>query len=315
MLALSLIARRVVLLLAILLAVSFLTFVIIHVLPGDVANAILGELATPDQVEAVRERMGLNDPVLLRYWHWITAALQGDFGRSLSFDAPIAPVLFDRLGRSLVLALLSLGVAVPISIVLGTLAAVYRGSFIDRAITSAVVFFFATPEYVLALACILVFSVTWNILPGSSPVDPGTSIPSKPQALILPVGVIAIHMLAYLSQVNRASMIAALDLGYVRTAVLKGLPRRLVIFKHALRNAMLPTLVEIGLNFGYTLGGLVIVETVFSYAGIGQLLVMSVQTRDVPTIQATVLIVAAAYGVGSLLADIGSIILNPKLRT
>ena len=130
MLALSLIARRVVLLLAILLAVSFLTFVIIHVLPGDVANAILGELATPDQVEAVRERMGLNDPVLLRYWHWITAALQGDFGRSLSFDAPIAPVLFDRLGRSLVLALLSLGVAVPISIVLGTLAAVY-GWFIE----------------------------------------------------------------------------------------------------------------------------------------------------------------------------------------
>jgi peptide/nickel transport system permease protein len=315
MLALSLILRRTALLIFVLFAVSFLTFLIVHVLPGDVANAILGELATPEQVEAVRQRMGLGQPVLLRYLHWIWNFLQGDFGISLSLNAPIAPIIFGRLEKSIILAFVALGLAVPVSILLGTLAAVYRGTLYDRIITSSVVLFFALPEYVLALAFILIFAVGLELLPGSSLVAPNTSILENPSALILPVSVISIHMLAYLSQINRASMIDALDAGYVRTAVLKGLPSRLVIVKHALRNAMLPTLVEIGLNFGYTLGGLVIVETVFSYAGIGQLLVLSVQTRDVPTIQATVLIVAAAYGIGSLLADVFSILLNPKLRS
>jgi peptide/nickel transport system permease protein len=315
MLALSLILRRTALLIFVLFAVSFLTFLIVHVLPGDVANAILGELATPEQVEAVRERMGLGQPVLVRYSYWIWNFLHGDFGVSLSLNAPIAPIIFGRLEKSIILAFLALGISVPISILLGTLAAVYRGTLYDRIITSSVVFFFALPEYVLALAFILIFALGLGILPGSSLVAPNTSILDNLSALVLPVSVISIHMLAYLSQITRASMIDALDAGYVRTAVLKGLPSRLIIIKHALRNAMLPTLVEIGLNFGYTLGGLVIVETVFSYAGIGQLLVLSVQTRDVPTIQATVLIVAAAYGIGNLLADVFSILLNPRLRT
>jgi peptide/nickel transport system permease protein len=299
----------------ILLGVSFLTFVIIHVLPGDVANAILGELATPEQVEAVRVSMGLNEPLLLRYWNWLTAALRGDFGESLSMKTAIAPIIFERLQRSLVLAMLSLAVAVPISILLGTLAAVYRDSVFDKVITGVVVLLFALPEYVLALSLILVFSVWSNLLPGSSLIDANGGVFARPTSLILPVTVISVSMMAYLSQVTRASMVGALSSGYVRTATLKGLPRWLIVVKHALRNSMLPTLVEIGLNFGYALGGLVIVETVFSYAGIGQFLVASVQTRDVPSIQATVLIVAAAYGIGNLIADVGAVLLNPKLRT
>lgn len=315
MLILSLIIGRLVQLSLILVAVSFLTFLIIHVLPGDVAHAILGELATPDQVEAVRDRMGLNDPIMLRYWNWFYNAIQGDFGQSLTLNTPIAPIIMERLQRSLVLAAISLAVAVPISILLGTLAAVYRDSIIDKMITGMVVLLFSLPEYVTALTLILIFAVWTNTLPGSSLIAAGSGVFARPATLILPVAVISLSMLAYLSQVTRASMIGALSSGYVRTATLKGLPRRLVIVKHALRNSMLPTLVEIGLNFGYTLGGLVIIETVFSYPGIGQFLVHSVQTRDVPSIQATILIVAAAYGIGNLLADVGAMLLNPKLRT
>lgn len=312
---LELIVRRIVLMIVILFAVSFVTFLIVHVLPGDVANAILGDLATPDQVEVVRERMGLNEPVLLRYWHWITAFATGDFGTSLAYNTPIAPLVFGRLQNSIILALISLGVAIPLSVALGVFAAMYQGSVVDRAITGAVVLFFALPEYVLALMLILFFSIYLDVLPGSSLIPPGASVFANWRAIVLPVAVVAIGMLAYLSQVTRASMVAVLRTNYVRTAELKGLPGRIVVLKHALRNAMLPTLVEIGLNFGYTLGGLVIVETVFSYAGIGQLLMMSVQSRDIPTIQAVVIIIAAAYGIGNLIADVISIALNPKLRT
>lgn len=313
--AIELILRRLVLMVLILFAVSFLTFLIVHVLPGDVANAILGDLATPDQVELVRERMGLNEPVLLRYWHWVTAFASGDFGVSLAYNTPIAPLVFERLSRSVLLALISLAVAVPVSVALGVLAAMYQGSLIDRIITGTVVLFFALPEYVVALMLILVFSIWLGWLPGSSLIPPGDGVLGHPAAIVLPVTVVTVGMLAYLSQVTRASMVAALRANYVRTATLKGLPGAVVVVKHALRNAMLPALVEIGLNFGYTLGGLVIVETVFAYAGIGQLLMMAVQSRDIPTIQAVVIVIAAAYGIGNLIADVVSIALNPKLRT
>lgn len=313
--AIELILRRLVLMVLILFAVSFLTFLIVHVLPGDVANAILGDLATPDQVELVRERMGLNEPVLLRYWHWVTAFASGDFGVSLAYNTPIAPLVLERLSRSVLLALISLAVAVPVSVALGVLAAMYQGSLIDRIITGTVVLFFALPEYVVALMLILIFSIWLSWLPGSSLIPPGDGVLDHPAAIVLPVTVVTVGMLAYLSQVTRASMVAALRANYVRTATLKGLPGAIVVVKHALRNAMLPALVEIGLNFGYTLGGLVIVETVFAYAGIGQLLMMAVQSRDIPTIQAVVIVIAAAYGIGNLMADVVSIALNPKLRT
>lgn len=313
--AIELILRRVVLMIVILVAVSFLTFLIVHVLPGDVANAILGDLATPDQVELVRERMGLNEPVLIRYWHWVTAFASGDFGVSLAYNTPIAPLVLERLSNSVLLALISLVVAVPVSVAIGVLAAIYQGSVIDRIITGVVVLFFALPEYVVALMLILIFSIWLGWLPGSSLIAPGTSVLGNLPAIVLPVTVVTVGMLAYLSQVTRASMVGALRANYVRTADLKGLPGHVVVIKHALRNAMLPALVEIGLNFGYTLGGLVIVETVFSYAGIGQLLMMAVQSRDIPTIQAVVIVIAAAYGIGNLIADVISIALNPKLRT
>lgn len=310
----TLIVKRLFLMAIILLCVSALTFVIVNVLPGDVADTILGDFATPEQIAALREALGLNRPLIERYLEWIGGAITGDFGISARSGQPVGPLLLARLQNSLILTGCAMIVAIPLSVALGVIAAVRRGSVVDRTISTGVVAIFALPEAVLALVLVLLFAIQWPILPASSLVLPGQSVFARPMTLILPVAVVTLTALAYLSLVTRASMIAALNSGYVRTAVLKGLPRRRVIVRHALRNAMIPTLTEIGLTLGYCLGGLAVVETVFSYPGIGQLLVQSIQSRDLPIVQAAVLIVAAAYAVGNLLADIGSILLNPRLR-
>ncbi len=310
-----LILRRVALLALVLVAVSLLTFAIVNILPGDVATAILGESATPADLAALRSRMGLDLPLGTRYLTWIGHMLRGDFGTSLAFNLPVAPILLWRLGNSAILAALVLIISVPCALTLGVVAAVYEGSLLDRFLSLAAVFTFALPEFVIGLVLILVFSILYPVLPGSSLMEPGLNPLSQPLALVLPILVLVLHQLAHLSQITRASMINALGSNYVRAARLKGLPPALVVVKHALRNALAPAIAEVGMNFGYVLGGLVVVETLFSYAGVGQLMVMSVENRDVPTLEATVLVIAVAYGVGNLLADIVSLRLNPRLRS
>lgn len=310
----ALILRRVLLLAVILWAVSVLTFAIVNILPGNVAHAVLGETATADEVRAVEQRLGLDLPLFERYLAWVGAMLRGNFGTSLAFDVPVGPLLRDRLQNSAILAALVLLASVPLALAVGVISAVLQGSVLDRMLSGFAVLGFALPEFVIGLVMILVFSIWFPILPGSSLIGPGENPLARPEALILPVTVLTLHQLAHLSQVTRASMIGVLESNYVRSAELKGLPRLTVIVKHALRNALLPAVAEIGMNFGYVLGGLVIVETLFSYAGIGQLMMMSVSHRDVPTLQATVLLVAAAYGVGNLLADMASLLLSPQLR-
>lgn len=313
--ALTVIIQRLILLVIVVLIVSFITFGIVNILPGDVANAILGDLGTPEQVEALRERLGLNLPLLVRYQTWITAFLRGDFGTSLETGQQIAPIMFARLGNSAILGGLTLLVAVPLSVLLGVIAAVHRGKAVDRIISGFSTISFSLPEYVVGLLLILVFSIWFPILPGTSLMEPNTNPLERPEALVLPVAVLALGMLAYLSQFTRAGMIEALQAPYVRTAILKGLPKWTVVLKHAMPNVMLPTICEVGMIFGYVLGGIVIVETLFSYAGIGQMTVDAIAFRDIPVVQASVLIIAIAYGVGNLLADVVSILLNPRLRT
>ena len=240
--------------------------------------------------------------------------LVGDFGTSLTYGQPVAPVLLARLSNSAILAGLALSAVVPLSIGLGVTAAVREKSAVDRLLSGVAVIGYALPEFVVGLTFILVFSIYLDLLPGSSLIEPGVNPLARPSALILPVAVLVMHQLAHLSQITRASTIKALTSNYVRTAVLKGLSPRLVVWKHAVPNALPPVVAEIGMNFGYVLGGLVVVETLFSYSGVGQLMVMSVESRDVPTIEATVLVVAAAYGFGNLLADIVALRLNPRLR-
>lgn len=310
-----LIVQRAVLLVVVLALVSIATFLIVNVLPGDVANAILGDLGTPEQAEILRERLGLNLPLVERYGHWVGGLLQGDFGTSLRSGHPIAPMLWGRLGNSVILGAITLVVAVPLSIALGVTAAVRQGGVADRIISAFTIVSFSLPEYVIGLVLILVFSIWLPVLPGSSLMDPNANPLSRPDALVLPVAVLALGMLAYLTQITRAGMIGALRTAYVRTAILKGMPRHVVVLKHALPNVLLPTICEVGMMFGYVIGGIVIVETLFSYAGLGQMLVDSINHRDIPVVQATVLTVAVAYGVGNLFADVLSILLNPRLRS
>lgn len=308
------ILRRGVLLVLVLTAVSLVTFGIVNVLPGDVATAVLGDMATPDMVEAVRDRLGLSRPLPERYLEWISGVLHGDFGRSLQHGQAIAPILLGRLGNSAILGLITLGIAAPLSILLGVLAALRPGGLTDRVISSFAVAAHAMPEYVIGLLAILTFSIWLPWLPGSSLMDPNENPLRRPEALILPIGVLVVGMLAIISQVTRAGMIQALASPYVRTATLKGLPRWVVVLKHALPNVLPPTITEIGMYVGYVIGGLVVVETLFSYAGLGQMMTNAVSYRDIPTIQAGVLVIAAAYGIGNLFADVAALLLNPRLR-
>ena len=307
--------RRAGLLAVVMVIVSLLTFAIVNVLPGDVANAILGDTAMPDQVAALRQAMGLNQPVALRYLHWALGALHGDFGLSLRYGQPIAPMLFGRLGNSAVLGMITLLLGAPLGLASGVVAALRPRRPLDRLISGVSVGLHAVPEYVVGLFAILALSIWLPLLPGSSLMDPNQNPLSRPEALVMPVGVLLLGMVAVIGQLTRASTIQVLQSAYIRTAVLKGVPRWKVVVKHALPNLLPPAVAEIGMYFGYLIGGLVVVETMFSYAGIGQMMTDAVAYRDVPTIEAAVLVVAAAYGIGNLLADVAALLLNPRLRS
>jgi peptide/nickel transport system permease protein len=310
----SLLVRRIALLVLVLLLVSILTFGIVNVLPGDVAQAVLGDLGTPEQVVALRHQMGLDLPLVVRYLAWLDQLVHGQLGVSLTSGQPIAAMLFGRLANSALLAALALLVAVPLAIALGITAALRPGRWLDRLISGMVVLCFSLPEYVTGLLLILVFSLWWPILPGSSLIEPGANPLGSPSALVLPVAVLTLGLMAHLSQITRAGMIQSLDSPYIRTATLKGLSRRRIVLRHALPNVLLPTIAEIGMQIGALLGGIVVVETLFTYAGVGDLLVTAVNHRDVPVVEVTVLVVAVGYGVGNLLADVISILLDPRVR-
>lgn len=306
--------KRFALIFLVLFFVSILIFGIVNVLPGDVASAVLGSESTPQQVEALRQKLGLYDPLHVRYARWIGGVLQGDLGQSLRLDLPIGPLLSQRLKNSAVLAGFALLTGIPLSILLGVVAGVQHGKPLDRLISVFTVTAVSIPEYVIGLAFILVFALYWPILPASSLIDPNSNPLDSLKVLILPAMTLTLRTMAHISQLTRTSMVEVLETPYVRTARLKGLPEWQVVFKHALRNALLPTITVIGMNLGWMLGGLVIVEAVFSYPGVGQLLVEAVNYRDVPMIQATVLLVAFAYAFGNLLADVAYVYLNPRIR-
>lgn len=312
--SLRLASRRVALLLVTLLLVSVITFGIMQVLPGNIINALLGDTATPDQIAALQHRMGFDTPLPVRYWNWISRVLQGDLGISQQYGIPVSSMLSGRVFNSLVLGLLALVVSVPLALALGTLGALHRGRRLDRFITALVLVNFGLPEYVLGVLAILVFSVWFPLLPGSSLVAPGENPLARPLAMVLPVLVLSAGLLTYISQITRTGMIRALQSPYVRTAVLKGLPMRVVVLRHALPNVMLPVLAEIGMHFGYVIGGLVVVETLFSYAGVGQMLMNAVTYRDVVALQGTVLVIAAAYGVGNMAADLIALRFDPRIE-
>ena len=308
------VARRLLFSALVLLMVSVVVFVVVQVLPGDVASMILGTDATPEDVATMREKLGLNRPAHIRYLEWIAGAVQGDWGTSLRLNQPVAPLIMTRMGNSAVLAGLTLLLAVPLAIGLGVYAGLRRGRFPDRIIALVTLIGTSLPEFVWGNLLIIVFAFWFKWLPPSSLMDPGDPLFAQFKLLILPVATLTMVMLAYTSRMTRTSMIEVLEKNFIRTARLKGIGERQVILRHALPNALLPTITIVAMNIGWLMGSLVVVETVFSFPGLGRMMVFAVSNRDVPMLQMTVLVTAAIYCLANLLADVLYAYLNPRVR-
>ena len=297
-----------------LLVVSLAIFMISEVLPGDVATMMMGKSATEENLAKLRLDLGLNRPARVRYLEWIGGAVRGDLGESLYNKAPISPLVARRLKHSAILAVFAFLVGVPAAVMAGILAGVRPDTILDRLMSLISLVAISLPEFVTGILLILLFSSTFDLLPSSSFLLPGTTPLSRPQILIMPTITITAVLFAYIMRMTRANVIEVMQTDYVRTAILKGLPMRQVILRYVLRNAMLPTITVITINFGYMLGGLIIVERVFAYPGIGTLVLWSIETRDLPLLQAVVLILATTYAISNLLADLSYAALDPRVR-
>jgi peptide/nickel transport system permease protein len=308
------IVRRLLLVILVLVAVSLLVFAITTVLPGNVAHLILGPFAPLDQVRALELRLGLHDPFFVQYTRWATRFIGGDFGLSTLMDRPVAPLLAEALQRSLILASVSFILIALIGVSLGVAAALRHGRPVDYGISVGTYLGIAVPEFFWAIVIILLFASYLGWLPSSGyePMSAGLWI--WMQHLIAPVMTLVFGHLAHVSRLTRSSMIEVLQSPYVTAARAKGLPERTVVVRHALRNALLPTITVLALDIGRLMGGIVVVETVFAYPGLGRLLIFSIQSRDIPTLQAAMLVVAAVYAIANLIADLLYAWLNPKIR-
>ena len=311
---LQFIVRRLGYMVLTLFIVSVVIFAVTEVLPGNAARVILGAEATEQSIAALEERLGLNRPVHERYFSWLFGAVQGDFGTSLRMNVAVGPLILERLGNSLALAGLALLISVPLAITLGVVAGLRRGKPEDHAISVGTLAGVSMPEFVVGVVLILLFASTWQILPASSLMEPGENPFSNPAILILPSITLLAVTLAHTTRMTRASMISVMKSDYVRTAFLKGLPWRRVVVRHALPNALLPTITIVAINIGWMIGGLIVVETVFSYPGLGQLIIGAISNRDVPLMQAVALLVTFIYAFANLIADILYTVLNPRIR-
>jgi len=298
-----------------LIVASILIFVITQLLPGDVAQMILGRYATPESLNALRKSLGLFDPIHVRYLNWIGKVLKGDLGESLSVTGlKIADLLVLSTQNSLFLAICSSIFIIPLSLLLGTLAGLKRDTWVDKFLSLTTMVAISLPEFISGVFLILLFSLTLKWLPSASSINPNQSLLSQFPSLILPILTLSFVLLGYITRMTRASVIEVSSSNYVRTAILKGLPNVQIILKHILRNALLPSITVIAMNIGWLIGGLVVVETVFAYPGLGSLLLFGIVQRDVPLIQATVLFIVMAYMVLNLIADLLYALLNPRIR-
>jgi peptide/nickel transport system permease protein len=306
--------RRLLLVALVMAIVSVLIFAVVQILPGDVAVMILGTSATPADLAALRVKLGLDRPAPLRYLDWIGGAIRGDWGASLLYQVPVRPLVLERLGRSAVLAGLALVVAVPLAVGLGALSALRRGRLVDQAVGLTTLVAVSLPEFIIGTVLVLVVAFQLDLLPPSSLIDPGTSLWRAAPSLVLPTLTLVLALLAHMIRMTRASMLEVLEQPYVRAARLRGLRPRRVALRHALRNALLPTVGIIAINVGYLIGGIVVVETVFAYPGLGRLMVDAVNHRDVPVIQMTALLIALTYALANLAADLAYAYLDPRIR-
>jgi len=309
----SYLLKRLLLMVYTLLVVSLLVFGITQLLPADAAVTLLGQNATPEALAAVRERLGLDAPAWQQYWHWLTQALQGNFGVSMRNGLEVAPTLLTALSRSLLLAVCALILMLIIAIPLGIWAAVRRGKTADVLVSVISYIGISFPEFVTATLVLLLFADVWQILPATGYVPLSENFVSGIQHLILPSVTVALILVAHVSRMVRSEMVDVLHTDYIRAAWLKGLSRRRILWRHALRNGLLPTITIVALDVGYLLGGIVVVEEIFAIPGIGRELIVAVQARDLPTIQAGVMILAATYSVVNFLADLAYVTLDKRI--
>jgi len=293
---------------------SVMVFLGGQVLPGNVGRAILGPFADERAVEVLNRQLGLDRPLLTQYWDWISRFVQGDMGTSYIFRSPVAPFVLDALGHSLKLALVAFVLVVPLGILAGVVAALNRNRLADRIISLGGLSATVLPEFVSGIILILVFGVWLRWLPISAAWPAGAGFFTQLRYLILPALPLFLVLFGYIARMARAGMIEALESDYVRTAVLKGLPWRTVIWRHVLRNALLPTITVIATQTGYLIGGLVVVETLFRYQGIGSLIFTAARGKDFPILEAGILTIGIVYAVATLAADILYSVLNPRIR-
>jgi peptide/nickel transport system permease protein len=310
------IVRRLLLGVVTLLITSVLIFGATQALPGDAARSILGRSATPESLAELRAQLGLNESIVTQYWNWISGILTGDLGTSLVNSLPVTEVMGERLVYSLFLMLLAGLISVPLGIALGAISARRRDGTFDQVTSVTTLGLAALPEFVVGISLAVIFSTTvFQILPSVIVTEPGVGPWHYPKELVLPVVTLIIAVVPYTARIMRASTVEILESDFVEMARLKGLSERRVLWRHAVPNALAPTFQVTALNLAYLAGGIVVVEAVFNYPGIGLLLVESVRARDMPTVQAIALLIAALYVVLNLLADVGTILVSPRLRT
>jgi peptide/nickel transport system permease protein len=293
---------------------SVIVFFAGQVLPGDPGRAVLGPFASESAVRAYDQQLGVNRPLVVQYLGWVGGLLHGNMGISYIYRTPVEPFIVTALGNSAKLALLALIVIIPLGIAGGVLAALYSGRAIDRVISLTGLAASTVPEFVSGIVLIVVFGIGLKALPISAATVPGASLPDQLDHLILPVIPLVLVLFGYIARMARAGTIEALDSDYARTATLKGLRRSVVIRRHILRNALLPTITVIATQTGYLIGGLVVVEDLFNYQGIGRLILNAATGKDFPMLEAGILVIGVVYMVATLIADMLYTVLNPRLR-
>lgn len=304
-----------------LIMVSAIIFSSVSLLPGDFGESVLGQAATEDTVAAFRRELGLDEPAITRYFNWLGAAVQGDFGTSFSGRSAsgvdrsrsVASLVGPRLYNTLFLAGITALIAVPLALILGLTAALYRNSLYDRSVNAVTLTTIATPEFFVAYILILLLSSLWPIFPSLANIDASTPLGERLYRITLPALTLTLVIVAHMMRMTRAAIINLLASPYIEMARLKGASRSEIILKHALPNAWAPIATVIAFNLAFLVVGVVVVEVVFVYPGIGQLMVDAVTTRDIPVVQACALIFAATYIILNLIADIIGIVSNPRL--
>jgi len=300
---------------ATLMVVSILVFIGTAVLPGDVAEIVLGQSATPESLAAFRAERGLDKPLPMQYLHWLGGMMTGDLGTSKAGGASISSLISGRLGNTMFLAAIVALISVPLSVALGLLAAMYPGTWIDRILTFGTMSLISVPEFFIATFMVLILAVQLHWLPAIAHISPEDDWLKQLRGLAMPLITLIIVVAAQMIRMTRAGILNVMNSPYIEMAILKGVPRSRIILRHAFYNAIGPIVNVIALNLAYLVSGVVIVETIFAYPGLAKLMIDGVQTRDLPLVQATGMIFCGTYVVLIILADVAAILSNPRLRS